>query len=195
VASGYGPRVVGVILTGMVDDGTAGLMVVSASGGEAIVQDPESALFSEMPRSALDQLPKARVATLQDMPVLLSQLVSGPLGVGSRPKSAPLVAGKRPVLRSLTRKRSNPSCSISQSTPAQSGQANRDGSPRRSSLAISFSCRVGHALTAKSLGAEHRQAVEAALWEALRALEESASLYRSLAGRATNSGHPPRSIV
>lgn len=65
-AAAYGPRVIGVILTGMLDDGTAGLMVVSASGGEAIVQDPESALFSEMPRNALEHVPKARVAPLQD---------------------------------------------------------------------------------------------------------------------------------
>lgn len=49
-AAVYGPRVIGVILTGMMDDGTAGLMVVSASGGKAIIQDPESALFSGMQR-------------------------------------------------------------------------------------------------------------------------------------------------
>jgi two-component system, chemotaxis family, protein-glutamate methylesterase/glutaminase len=55
---------------------------------------------------------------------------------------------------------------------------------------LRFRCRVGHALTAKSLGAEQRHAVETALWEALRALEESASLYRRMAGRATGSGHP-----
>jgi two-component system chemotaxis response regulator CheB len=54
---------------------------------------------------------------------------------------------------------------------------------------LRFRCRVGHALTAKYLGAEQRQAVETALWEALRALEESASLYRRMAGRAATSRH------
>jgi two-component system chemotaxis response regulator CheB len=56
-AAAYGRRAIGVILSGMLDDGTAGLMVVNASGGEAIVEDPQSALFSSMPRSALDQFP------------------------------------------------------------------------------------------------------------------------------------------
>jgi two-component system, chemotaxis family, protein-glutamate methylesterase/glutaminase len=54
---------------------------------------------------------------------------------------------------------------------------------------LRFRCRVGHALTAKYLGAEQRHAIETALWEALRALEESASLHRRMAGRATHSRH------
>jgi two-component system chemotaxis response regulator CheB len=77
--------VVGVILTGMLDDGTAGLMVVSAGGGVAIVQEPESALFPEMPRSALKHVPQARVAPLQDIPELLLQLIRSPLPEGERP--------------------------------------------------------------------------------------------------------------
>lgn len=84
-AAAYGPQVVGVILTGMLDDGTAGLMVVSAGGGVAIVQEPESALFPEMPRSALKHVPQARVAPLQDIPELLLQLIRSPLPEGERP--------------------------------------------------------------------------------------------------------------
>ena len=59
-AAAYGPRVIGVILTGMMDDRTAGLMVVSASGGKAIVQDPKSALFSGMPKSRSIMFPMPR---------------------------------------------------------------------------------------------------------------------------------------
>ena len=78
-AAAYGARVIGVILTGMMDDGTAGLMVVTASGGKAIVQDPESALFSEMPKSALDHVPEAQAANLEDIPALLLQWIRTPL--------------------------------------------------------------------------------------------------------------------
>ncbi len=86
-AASYGPRVIGVILTGMLDDGTAGLTVVSASGGKAIVQDPASALYPGMPRSALDQVLGAQVAPLPEIAALLLQLIRDPLPAGtSRPR-------------------------------------------------------------------------------------------------------------
>ena len=70
-----GRRVIGVILTGMLDDGTSGLMVVKAHGGAAIVQDPETALFAAMPRNALQQVPDARVLPLDQIPAELARLV------------------------------------------------------------------------------------------------------------------------
>jgi len=55
-AASRGRRVIGAILTGLLDDGTSGLMVVRAQGGAAIVQDPSTAMFSSMPESALEQV-------------------------------------------------------------------------------------------------------------------------------------------
>ena len=77
-AAAYGRRVIGVVLTGMLDDGTAGLMLVRASGGEAIVQDPETALYASMPRSALNNVPNAKVTPLQEIPALLLRLIRRP---------------------------------------------------------------------------------------------------------------------
>src|SRR5207248_4052068 len=55
-AATYGPQVIGVILTGMLDDGTAGLWAIKECGGLAIAQDPASATFSEMPQSASENV-------------------------------------------------------------------------------------------------------------------------------------------
>lgn len=190
-AAAYGPRVIGVILTGMLDDGTAGLMVLNASGGEAIIQDPESALFSEMPKSALEHVPKAHVAPLHDIPELLLQLIRSPLpNGGQRPRKAPVGAGKETRIAELDMDEI--------AREDRQGEPSTFGCPECGGVLweieqegfLRFRCRVGHALTAKSLGAEQRQAVETALWEALRALEESSSLYRRMAVRATSSGHP-----
>jgi len=69
-ASAYGSRVVGVVLTGMGQDGTAGLQAVKQDGGVTIVQDPTEAAWSSMPQNALEQvevdytLPLLRLAPL-----------------------------------------------------------------------------------------------------------------------------------
>lgn len=73
-AATYGRRVIGVVLTGLLDDGTSGLMLVRAAGGEALVQDPETALFASMPKSALARVPDACVLPLAEIPKVLVKL-------------------------------------------------------------------------------------------------------------------------
>jgi two-component system, chemotaxis family, protein-glutamate methylesterase/glutaminase len=189
-AAAYGPRVVGVVLTGMLDDGTAGLMTVSASGGIAVVQDPTTALYASMPTSALDQVPNARVATLQEMPALLLQLIHEPLPAAkSHPTNIPVEAKMETRIAELDMSEisnearlGNPSPFACPDCGGVLWEIEQDGFLR-------FRCRVGHAFTSKYLGVEQRNAVEVALWEAMRALEESASLYRRMAARASTTRH------
>jgi two-component system chemotaxis response regulator CheB len=75
-AQTYGPRVVGVILTGARDDGTARLLAVKRSGGVAIVPDPDSARFSAMPRSALACITVDYTVPLSGIAPLLVRLVA-----------------------------------------------------------------------------------------------------------------------
>jgi len=188
-AASYGRRVIGIILTGMMDDGTAGLMVVSASGGIAIVQDPGTALFAGMPKSALDHVPGAQAAPLQQIPDLLLQVIRSPLCAMEQPGDTLLEPVKETRIAELDMNEISSEERLGQPSPFACPDCGGVLWEIEQNGFLRFRCRVGHALTAKHLGAEQRHAVETALWEALRALEESASLYRRMAGRATASRH------
>ncbi|HEX3661167.1 MAG TPA: chemotaxis protein CheB [Acidobacteriaceae bacterium] len=182
-----GRRVIGVILTGMLDDGTSGLMVVRAHGGAAIVQDPETALFPSMPENALEQVPQAKVLALEAIAAELVRLVTEELPAEER---------LAPARRTTEEKESE---FLERQMPQMDG-SERPGEPSAFACPdcggvlweleehgfLRFRCRVGHAFTAKHLSAEQRRAIETALWAGLRALEESAALYHRLAARGPN---------
>lgn len=192
-AASFGSRVIGIVLTGLLDDGTYGLMVVRARGGEAIVQDPETALFSSMPRSALEQVPDARSLPLSEIPDVLTRLVRE-----KAPEQEP--AAEMTELAAISETK------IAELDMSEIENEERQGRPSAFACPecggvlwemqdndfLRFRCRVGHAFTARHLGAEQRHAIETALWSALRALEENASLYRRMAERADGS---PQSSV
>jgi two-component system, chemotaxis family, protein-glutamate methylesterase/glutaminase len=189
-AAAYGRRVIGVILTGMLDDGTAGLMVVSARGGEAIVQNPQSASFPSMPNSALNRVPSAHVLPLDDIAAFLSQLIADELPSEPEPANqASVGAEKETRIAELNMDEVSSEDRLGQPSPFACPDCGGVLWEIEQNGFLRFRCRVGHAFTAQHLGVQQRQAVETALWEALRALEESASLYRRMAGRATTSQH------
>src|SRR5437588_1316031 len=70
-----GPRVIGVILTGALDDGTAGLLAVKRRGGIAVVQDPQDALYPSMPQNAIEYVDVDHIVPLSQMASLLKRLV------------------------------------------------------------------------------------------------------------------------
>lgn len=189
-AAHFGNRVIGVILTGLLDDGTSGLMVVRTRGGVAIVQDPATALFSSMPQSALEQVPDAMVLPLAEIPGQLTRLVQEEISV------------RKPAMDE-TEQEALEEARIAEVDMSEIENENRNGRPSAFACPecggvlwelndedfLRFRCRVGHAFTARHLGAEQRHAIETALWSALRALEENASLYRRMAERAVNLSH------
>jgi two-component system chemotaxis response regulator CheB len=106
-ARAYGPRVVGVLLSGRNADGTAGLLNIVLRGGVAIVQDPDEAEHAAMPQSAIDNVPNARRMPLADIARALVALAEGgrPLDdPGYWPAGAPPVSAATPQPRVLPRK-------------------------------------------------------------------------------------------
>jgi two-component system chemotaxis response regulator CheB len=187
-ARAYGPRVVGVVLSGALDDGTAGLAAVKMRGGVALVQDPEDAYCAGMPRNALENVEVDYCLPLSEIPPLLVRLAHDP---------ALEDEGAEPVSDNLDKE-----ADIAEFDLAALENGARPGTPSgfacpdcggslwelRDGELIRFRCRVGHAWSGESLLAHQAESLETALWTALRALEENAALGRRLASQARHRG-------
>lgn len=166
----YGARVIGVVLSGMRDCGTAGLVEIKRRGGIAVVQDPRDALFPEMPQSALDNVPVDHCVPLARLPPLLVDLVHQRTGEAPPEAESPhgLVGEKVEAPE------------IEFTCPDCGGNLTRNGD----GAILSFRCKVGHRYTPEGLENEQAEALEAALWVALRTIEDTAALARRMAARA-----------
>jgi two-component system, chemotaxis family, protein-glutamate methylesterase/glutaminase len=180
----YGPRVIGIIMSGALDDGAAGLAAIRRAGGLAIVQDPEDAPVRDMPLNAMQRAGADRIVPIIEMPRLLIDLISQETGTdlaAEVPLETVEEAGpKEPFLRSeQAGTLANVTCPECQGNLWES----RDAS------GIRFRCRVGHAYSETAIDAAQSQSVERALWSALKALEERVALTRRLAAEARARGH------
>ncbi|MFL5732893.1 MAG: chemotaxis protein CheB [Chloroflexia bacterium] len=185
-AVAYGPRVVGVVLTGALDDGAVGLRSVKVRGGKAVVQDPEDALYPGMPSSAIRTTQVDHILPLKAIPPMLVRLVHQEAEDESRyplhgeleieAKMADMQTNNLENLQQLGAVPSVFSCPECHGTLWE----------MRSGDFLRFRCQVGHAYSAESMLADQSDAVERALWASLRALEERSELMRRLAVRSAN---------
>ena len=186
-ARSAGPRVVAVVLSGTLDDGSAGLVAVRSRGGLALVQDPADAMYDGMPANALAAAGADHVAPVARIPALLSELVRREVLAPAAPPA--LQEEETAVARfdlDVIDSDDHPGDPSGYSCPDCSGALWRidEGGPLR------FRCRVGHAWSAESLVNEQSVTMDNALWMALRSLEERAALSREIARRAEEGGRP-----
>jgi two-component system, chemotaxis family, protein-glutamate methylesterase/glutaminase len=182
-----GSRVVGVVLSGGLDDGAAGLVAIAQRGGACVVQDFDDALHASMPRSAAAAVPDARVVPVAKMGAVLEELVAS---------DPPLEDEPPPPLMDMEYRMSDlePQAMHAEERPGRpSGFACPDCHgvlfEVEDEPLLRFRCRVGHAWSPDSLVAQQTTDLESALWMALRNLEEKAALSRRLAARAYDDGH------
>lgn len=180
-AHSYGTRVVGVILSGALDDGTAGLSVIKQLGGLAMVQDPNEALVGGMPRSAIENIKIDYVLKVADIATQLIQLASDPLEEGEVESSHLDDENQIVAQDKATRERGEHPDSPSIMTCPGCGGVLWE---LQDDNLLRFRCHVGHAYSIDSLLAEQAEDIEKALWSAVRALEEKASLAVRMAHQA-----------
>jgi two-component system, chemotaxis family, protein-glutamate methylesterase/glutaminase len=187
-ARSYGPRVIGIVLTGSLDDGTAGLAAVKEAGGVTVVQDPDEAFAPSMPRSAMSFVDVDHVLPLREIPILITTLAKET--ASGRPRTT------GPHLDPI--EPDGTEAAIARSSQDRPGQPAIYSCPECSGTLwetdengiLRFRCRVGHAYTADSMLSAQTDSVDRALWAALRSLEERAALTNKMAERARDRQHP-----
>jgi two-component system, chemotaxis family, protein-glutamate methylesterase/glutaminase len=163
-AESFGNRAIGVVLSGALDCGAIGLWEIKRAGGLAVVQDPASAMNPQMPQSALDHTKVDRIAAPGKLGPLLGELVERP-----PPRARRQVADLPRELAAFV-------------CPECNGPIWRVGGRQ-------FRCRVGHTFSPDGFFAAKERRLEAALWEALNAMNERRDLCHRMSAQARAKGH------
>lgn len=194
-AVAYRSYATGVILTGMLDDGTAGLQAIKACGGMAIVQDPNDAAYSSMPQSAIANVEVDRIVALKDIvSVLKDRVRETPSLVQEIPADLLLevpIAHKAITDPQVMSRIGEPvaySCPSCGGPLWQIGKSDNDTKDKISESLLRYRCHIGHAFTSNTLIEEQNEATEKALWIALRTLEERGRLLKNMSDRYAQKG-------
>jgi two-component system, chemotaxis family, protein-glutamate methylesterase/glutaminase len=184
-AHNYGERVIGIILSGSMDDGAAGLLAVKRAGGIAVVQDPSDAQFPDMPTNAMERADADYCVRVEDLAPLLTSLVKKDDGTPVLPAEVALETyqeAEQPIEAMTSEELGPPSAFTCPDCQGTLFEIEEGG-------VVRFRCRVGHAYSAEAMDKAQREAAERAMWSALRALEERSGLMRKLADHADRRGH------
>jgi two-component system chemotaxis response regulator CheB len=182
-AVSYGPRVVAVLLSGMLDDGTSGAAAVRARGGLVVVQDPADALCPDMPANAIRSAEVDYTRPVSKIAPLLVELARTPVNETKGSRAMPedleyeanvaqwdvdaLQSHKRP---------GTPSPFVCPNCKGDLWEIQQEG-------LFHFRCRIGHAFSPLALLASQAEALDDTLNEAFRALKEKAHMEARMAKR------------
>ncbi|MCU0537124.1 MAG: chemotaxis protein CheB [Hydrococcus sp. Prado102] len=171
-ARSYGERVIGVVLSGSLDDGAAGLYAIKERGGFAVVQDPSDALHSSMPKAAMKAVTVDSCVPIVEMGALLAHLVNKEI---SEHKENP-VSEKMEIEVGIAREDNGLEMGImklGELSPFTCPECHGVLIQLKEGNLIRFRCYTGHAYSLDSLLSEVTQSIEKSLWDSLRAIEAS----------------------
>ncbi|MEN4473147.1 chemotaxis protein CheB [Mycolicibacterium cosmeticum] len=176
-ALGFGPRAIGILLSGVLDDGVSGLKAIQSRGGTTVAQTPDDAAFPAMPSNAMAAGAVDHQVRAADIGALLKRLSHREIEETTMDRDHSLelenrIAMARPYATDFDTNELGPPSSFTCPDCNGSLSTIRDGGYR---------CQVGHAWSAEALLQARDQEVEGALWVAVRSLQEKARLARRLA--------------
>jgi two-component system chemotaxis response regulator CheB len=172
-AEAFGARVIGIVLSGTGSDGAAGLERIKRAGGLAIVQDPATSLYPEMPLSASNVFAVDHIAPPQDIPGLLR-----------RSLFERVVPSGQPVAKSTSKAMDELEQPVALTCP-ECGGALRDV---EGTTVKQYRCHLGHAFGAEEVAAGQAEKVENAIGVAIRVLNERVELCRQMGKNASDAG-------
>jgi two-component system chemotaxis response regulator CheB len=177
-----GGRTVGVVLSGSLDDGAAGLAAIASAGGACVVQDPADALVASMPAAALAVVPTATTCPAAELGPALAALTGERLDGWPPPDVDETLVRETDMTETdqTTPDGSRLGEPAAVSCPDCTGGMNRV----ESAGAVYFRCHVGHVWSPMTLLDAQREIVERSLWTAVSILEEQATIHETLAVRA-----------
>lgn len=191
-ATASGPNAIAVVLSGYLDDGTVGSQAVKACGGVVVVQNPAEAEASDMPSSALKYVDVDRVLGVGEIGPALLELANADMrsSTASRQDIVPSTQNWIDVENRLGSKDSDMDDLEQIGKPSSLTCPECHGALWEIDAKglIRYRCHTGHAFTAKVLEALQGEAIEDAIWGAIRALHEQERLFSKLAEKELQSG-------
>ncbi|MBD2113988.1 MULTISPECIES: chemotaxis protein CheB [Cyanophyceae] len=183
-AVAYGNRVIGIILTGYLDDGTSGMMAIKRCGGVCIAQDPLDASYPDMPQSVITNVGVDYCLPIADMGTLLSELVRRNLPDRQQPPKDIVIEAEiaQRVLSDL------PSVeALGEQVPFNCPDCGGVLWQMAEGDLLRYRCHTGHAFTSAVLLAQQTAKIEETLWVALRMFEERQNLIATMGQKQGNS--------
>jgi two-component system chemotaxis response regulator CheB len=184
-AVSHGNRVIGIILTGYLNDGTSGMNAIKRSGGTCIVQDPNQAEYPDMPLSVLESMEVDYCVPLNEIGETIKEI--------TKKAEERIVVIQDDVLweAEISEKVVTRIDAV-----AQIGETTNYACPDcggglwhiKNDKNTRYRCHIGHSYTEKDLVLKQSQTIEATLWVALRMMEERRLLLNKLSDKETNKG-------
>lgn len=185
-AVAYSSHAIGIILSGLLDDGTSGMWAIKRSGGTCIVQDPNEAEYPDMPLSVINNMEVEYVATLEEMGGLIAPIIE-------------LKKGKKKAVPAAVIAESK----IAETTAVGIGDVERIGDlsafacpdcggnlwSLTGDVIKRYRCHIGHAYTEKDLVIKQAETASTTLWVALRMMEERKHLLKKMQIETEKKGH------